>query len=851
MSGDNRPFHERVVEQLIEQLREGVAPWQRPWNPAAPGRLPMNPTTGNRYRGINAIHLMAQQRDDPRWLTYRQAQAAGAQVSKGERGTAIQFWKFTERRQARDANGVVQRDEEGRAKTIEVKLARPRVFTAVVFNAEQVTGLASAAPAERNWEPLERAEEVLRVSGARMDHAERNRAFYRPSTDTIYLPQQHQFSSRSAYYATALHELGHWTGHSSRLDRDLAHPFGSRDYAREELRAEIASLILGHEIGVGHDPKAHAAYVASWIDVLKDDPLELFRAAADAEKINTYVLARTQEHQRTEGVEPAHSTVLLEQQFEHAGLRCLVQEVGNSSRSWLVGYVDLQAGHPLHGFEVTSDSRGLRTKHGLSFTALQPDGAWRIGFDLAGRPRSADAVESTAESVRGLADQLAAVARERLAELNGSNAEPETVFNVERSQSRGESPAPARHYLAVPYAERAQAKALGAAWDPQAKCWYARPGVDVSKLARWEPSASSDHAPPLSAREEFASVLLRLGFVVDGEHPIMDGKPHRIRADGDKSREKAGFYVGHLDGFPAGYAKNNRTGSETTWRATGHSCTPEERAEARARAITQQQERERERHLMHEKTALKLSERAASLVLIPYDRPTPYLQAKGVTPTLGVLTDRLGATTYVPAYDVKGRLWSMQYIQADGTKRFAKNSRKEGCFHPVGGGVDLVARAGVVVIAEGYATAASLSDVVRAHSPSVACVAAFDSGNLLPVAKALRERFPNTPIVLAADDDKRLEHGKGVNPGQTKAHEAAREVRATTVVSPVFAPGEADAGLTDFNDLATRSALGREAVERQVQVAVGAAIASSRTQSTERIRRESTRARARVLSRNG
>ncbi|WP_427927175.1 zincin-like metallopeptidase domain-containing protein, partial [Xylella fastidiosa] len=100
-----------------------------------------------------------------------------------------------------------------------------------------------------------------------------------------------QFPSADNYYATLLHELGHWTGHSLRLDRDMLHPFGSEGYAKEELRAEIASMILGDELGIGHDLGQHAAYVGSWIRALKDDPLEIFRAAADAEKIQEYLLA--------------------------------------------------------------------------------------------------------------------------------------------------------------------------------------------------------------------------------------------------------------------------------------------------------------------------------------------------------------------------------------------------------------------------------------------------------------------------------------------------------------------------------------------------------------------------------
>ena len=129
----------------------------------------------------------------------------------------------------------------------------------------------------------------MQGANPKLQHAAGDRAFYRPSTDSIHLPLKEQFPSAGDYYSTLLHELGHWTGHATRLNRDLSDPFGSIGYAREELRAEIASLIIGSELGIGYDPGQHAAYAASWIQILEHQPLEIFRAAADGEKIHTYL----------------------------------------------------------------------------------------------------------------------------------------------------------------------------------------------------------------------------------------------------------------------------------------------------------------------------------------------------------------------------------------------------------------------------------------------------------------------------------------------------------------------------------------------------------------------------------
>ncbi|MDT7953494.1 MAG: zincin-like metallopeptidase domain-containing protein, partial [Acetobacteraceae bacterium] len=163
------------------------------------------------------------------------------------------------------------------------------------------------------WERHQKAEAILANSGVPIRHVPGDRAFYRLTEDTITLPERGQFPSGDGYYATALHELGHATGHPSRLARDMAHPFGSEGYAREELRAEIASLMLGEQLGIGHDPGQHVAYVGSWIKALQQDPREIFRAAADAEKITKLVrsfeLERAQQTDQEQGdareLEPA------------------------------------------------------------------------------------------------------------------------------------------------------------------------------------------------------------------------------------------------------------------------------------------------------------------------------------------------------------------------------------------------------------------------------------------------------------------------------------------------------------------------------------------------------------------
>ena len=210
MDKSKKPFHETVAEKLIEQLEKGTAPWQKPWNPGETGAfLPYNPTTGNRYKGINSIHLLSQDRDDQRWMTYKQATEFGGQVRKGEKGTLVQYWKFTEEQTKRDNDGKPVMDGEGNPVKVVVKLERPRVFNASVFNAEQIDGLPPLEKKPQTWDSIERAEHILAASGAEIHHNGGGRAFYRPSTDSIHLPDKGAFPSAENYYATALHELGH------------------------------------------------------------------------------------------------------------------------------------------------------------------------------------------------------------------------------------------------------------------------------------------------------------------------------------------------------------------------------------------------------------------------------------------------------------------------------------------------------------------------------------------------------------------------------------------------------------------------------------------------------------------
>jgi antirestriction protein ArdC len=297
MSKNFKPLHEQIANKLIAELKAGTSPFQKPWNDSdAPAfTIPVNPTTGKNYRGMNSLWLSMQGHTDPRWMTLKQADFAGYKVEKGAKATLINFVKTTNIEAIRDVDGNKIKDETGKTQSRVTELDKAIITKAWVFNAEQIEGMPPLSEylkqnqGEQKWSPVERAENLIADSGAIINHGG-NEAYYNKTKDQIQLPLKEQFDNETKYYAVALHEIGHWTGHQSRLDRPMEGRFGSEAYAREELRAEIASLMLGSEMKIGHNFGQHAAYVGNWIKILKDEPFELFRASADAQRIFDFMM---------------------------------------------------------------------------------------------------------------------------------------------------------------------------------------------------------------------------------------------------------------------------------------------------------------------------------------------------------------------------------------------------------------------------------------------------------------------------------------------------------------------------------------------------------------------------------
>ena len=312
----SRDHYQDVTDRIIAALEAGTPPWRKPWDPDKAGgpAMPRNATTGQRYRGINVLTLgmspLAFASGDPRWATYKQARERGWQVRAGEHGTTGFFFKRLVLRD--DAKPV---DDDDAVKRIPLL----RAFT--LFHASQIDGIPDYIPPtveEAPWRAPEAAEIILANSRAVL-RIGGERAFYSPSTDHVQMPPQAAFATSQGWCGALLHELGHWTGAPTRLNRDLRNKFGSHDYAREELRAEIGQVMICAELGIADcDFSNNAAYVASWLEKLRDDRKEIFRAAADAQRIADYLLAFHPDYATSQAGPPDGMTAADEEQATDA-----------------------------------------------------------------------------------------------------------------------------------------------------------------------------------------------------------------------------------------------------------------------------------------------------------------------------------------------------------------------------------------------------------------------------------------------------------------------------------------------------------------------------------------------------
>lgn len=287
-SSSTDSIYETVTNRIVEALAQGVVPWRKPWR--GKDKMPCNAISKRPYHGVNLLLLSLTSFSDHRWLTIRQANESGGRIRRGERASIAVFWKHLEVGNEEDA-------QDGQRRRI------PLLRHYHVFNAEQCEGLNLPVLMDDWSEDLkvrsERAEQIISsmpnppriVEGGTV-------ACYQPPEDLVRIPKIRDFDSSEAYYATMFHELAHSTGHSDRLNRPGvtgAIQFGSCDYSREELVAELASAFCCAEVGIDNSILGNAAsYIHGWLEALQGDPKAVVAAASQAQHAANYILG-TQE----------------------------------------------------------------------------------------------------------------------------------------------------------------------------------------------------------------------------------------------------------------------------------------------------------------------------------------------------------------------------------------------------------------------------------------------------------------------------------------------------------------------------------------------------------------------------
>lgn len=781
-----KTLNENITRNLDQ--RQGLLPSQE---------LPFNPASGKRYTASNLLALAAENRPNNMWMTYADVKSLGGNTLKGEHGTNIQIWKQTER------------GENGET----IKLEKPKLSYATVFNVAQttLTNINAKTPEREN------AAEFIAAFPIQHDMSPNATPRYDSKTDTITLPPPNRFPKIEDYQRMAVEQIANRQEEKHSID-PVPVP-GTPQAAEREMKMKIAAAIIGDNIGIGHTADLdNTIYSNHWKKALMNHPKDILKTMSHAESVahaamnegheraNVQTERRSEEPQKSqERAEYDRESMLNEYYEAHTQ-----HGSGNEERF-------LHNETVLFGTEATTanrldDERDILYQH-TEMPAFDKDGnSYQVEYDCPVTENRDGSITIGERENMKIMETGRVLTNQEITDL---------AATLNKTTGRVD--------LRVPFAEKDAAKEAGCRWDKEQKTWYAPPGTDLNKIAQWPQKL--EQRPELSPRDELANTMTgKYGFVLSGAHPIMDGKPHRIEVVGDdpNKHQQSGFYVIHNDGVPAGHICNNRTKEKGNWKAQGYELTNEMKSTLQTVAKEKYQIREEEITKKQEQVATRLAKSVAKME--PITEQTEYMKSKGigVEPGIYKAVDKSGEVKMaIPLIDTAGKMYSMTTIAEDGTKSYAKDGKKQGCFHVVGGDLASLKDAPSIVVAEGYATAATLKDALKQP-----VVAAMDSGNLAPVAQNLRKEFPEKAIVICGDDDRKLlDNPKiGRNIGKDMAMEAAIGVGGTAVF-PIFPKGT-DNQLSDFNDLANKTELGLKGVQQQTQPAIIRAVNNQKEENS-------------------
>jgi len=312
MNEQSRPLADQVGERMAGLLNDNRSIFTKPMKDDGTSQfiMPINARNKQRYSGAAAFVLLMQNRRDPRWLSYDQATFNKTPVKKGAHGVLIEFSSNNEFRQKTE-NGQPVMKENGRPQMERVKLDEPVTVQAFLFNGNDLNNLKTGTVKPNAQTPIERAETMINNSSIKFDYTGRVTRYDR-ATDTIQMPAKETFERPELFYAAALHSLAHATGHETRLDRPIVDTPGSEQLPHEELRTNIASILMSAQLNLPYDLGEHAPLTKDWAEILTNDPKELFSAANDAQKIADFVIGFEIEASQKQDTKQAQSAKLAE-----------------------------------------------------------------------------------------------------------------------------------------------------------------------------------------------------------------------------------------------------------------------------------------------------------------------------------------------------------------------------------------------------------------------------------------------------------------------------------------------------------------------------------------------------------
>lgn len=511
-------YNDFVADLFIKSIESGTAPWTKPWSTEDMVNMaPRNPETGTFYKGSNAALLFITEElngyQDSRWMTFNQAKAAGGYVKAGEHGVPLRTFIFEREVPVLDDKGKPVLDKDGKQVTEIEELDPPIINTFTVFNVKQISfppehkysqPLASDVTQEQVWKNLQRAEDLIKNTNAQIVFGTGSRAFYAPAKDYINLPKKEKFKTQEGFYSTALHELSHWTGHKARLDRPYNSRFGTPNYAREELVAEISSFMLCMNLGIGHNLENHASYVESWSKILKDDKKEIIEATKKANEAQKFITSFSQNNILAEDRIYLISTKD-EQNFE----KQLIDLGAFYDISENKFYITKET-HDLSKFSEFLPDKQRKLKSSMSkLENLQTALNKAIKYLNDQTVKESLSTEEKQVYVGQLSDLIAhAETLKQLVELNQEldvkGIKADAVNSLDKRDEIGEqseyrkmqerqemniphkvNPAYADTYLVVPFYDKDEAKSLGAKWDRKIKHWYVPAGTDLNLFNKW------------------------------------------------------------------------------------------------------------------------------------------------------------------------------------------------------------------------------------------------------------------------------------------------------------------------------------------------------------------------------